>query len=168
MTKRFRYPIFRKAAKLALAAMLPCAGLPTVALADITHADATSALDLAQYRGKVVYVDFWASWCAPCKLSFPFMAELRRAYAPKDLVIVTINVDRNRAAAAGFLNAVGAGLPVIYDPEGALASRFKVASMPTSFVIGRDGQQRFVHRGYFDAKAGEYAQHVAALVAERP
>jgi thiol-disulfide isomerase/thioredoxin len=129
-------------------------------------AEAGDALDLAKYRGKVVYVDFWASWCAPCRLSFAYLSQLRASYDGKDLVIVTVNLDRDRKAAANFLQAVGTGLPVVYDPKGALATRFQVSTMPTSVLIGRDGRTRFVHHGYFDNKTGEYSEHVSTLVAE--
>jgi thiol-disulfide isomerase/thioredoxin len=122
---------------------------------------------ILRYRGKVVYVDFWASWCAPCHLSFGYMNMLRRMYSAQDLVIVTVNLDHDPAAAAGFLRKAGGALPVVYDPKGALATRFGVGTMPTSFLIGRDGRQRFVHRGYFENRAAEYSAHVATLVAER-
>jgi len=141
---------------------------PVTAKAEIQPQMAPSGpgLDLTQYRGKVIYVDFWASWCAPCHLSFAYMNALRRQYGEKDLAIITINVDRDPAAAAGFLNQVGGNLPVVYDPKGVLATRFGVATMPTSFLVGRDGRQRFVHRGYFDNQARDYTAHVAALVAD--
>lgn len=149
-------------------------GVGTMAVADLAltpsramAADtAAAALDLSQYRGKVVYVDFWASWCAPCRLSFAYLNQLRQSYSNRDLVIITVNVDRDKAAAGNFLRAVGGQLPVVYDPKGAIATHFGVATMPTSVLIGRDGRQRFVHRGYFDNKTGEYSQHVAALVDE--
>lgn len=135
--------------------------------APATAAPAPASINLAQYRGKVVYVDFWASWCAPCKLSFPFMDQLRLTYPTKDLVIITIDVDHDRKAATAFLTQAGTTLPVIYDPDGKIASSFDVATMPTSFLFDRSGHQRFVHRGFFESKAGEYYQHVRALVDEK-
>jgi len=161
MSPQPRRGALRRLTGLVLAPMLALA-LPAVAQAQ------SDSLDLAQYRGKVVYVDFWASWCGPCKVSFRYMAQLRAIYPAKDLAIVTINLDHDRAAAAGFLKAVGSTLPVVYDPKGALAAQYKVQAMPTTVLIGRDGKQRFVHQGYFEAKNGEYSQHVAALVAEHP
>jgi len=139
---------------------------PAVLVAPARAEIAPAALDLAAYKGRVVYLDFWASWCGPCKLSFAYMNQLRARYTDKDLVIVTVNLDRNRAAAAGFLYSVGTHLPVIYDPEGHIAAHHGVATMPTTLLIDRTGKQRFVHRGYFPNKTDEYGAHVAALVAE--
>jgi thiol-disulfide isomerase/thioredoxin len=155
----------RPIAGLVLAASI-LAAAPVAVPATAMAAEAEGTLDLAQYRGKVVYVDFWASWCAPCRQSFAYLNRLRASYDSKDLVIVTINLDHDRNSAARFLQSNSTGLPVIYDPKGAIATRFQVSAMPTSVVIGRDGRQRFVHHGYFDNKTGEYSNHVSVLVGE--
>lgn len=131
-----------------------------------TAAEAPKAIDLAAYRGKVVYLDFWASWCGPCKLSFPYMRSLRARYQNRDLEIVTINLDRNPALAAAFLSQVGGGLPVVYDREGALARRFSVKDMPTSVLIDRRGNIRFTHRGFHPDRTAEYQQHINQLINE--
>jgi len=142
-------------------------GMGAAALAGLASpAEAAAALDLAKYRGKVVYVDFWASWCGPCKLSFPFMQSLAARYPAGDLAVVTVNVDRQRAAADGFLRQVRSNLPVIYDAAGDIAQTWKVADMPTSLVFDRKGSMRFRHQGFFPGKVREYEGHVAQLVRE--
>lgn len=151
---------FTRRAALALAA------LAATATALPAHADAP-ALDLSPYKGKVVYVDFWASWCGPCKQSFPFMQGLASRYPAGDLVVLTVNVDRQRPAADAFLRQVHSTLPVVWDSKGDAARTWKVADMPTSLVFGRDGRMRFRHQGFFPGKTGEYEAHVAQLVRER-
>ena len=129
-------------------------------------AQAAASLDLARFRGKVVYVDFWASWCGPCKLSFPFMQGLAAHYPGGEVAVITVNVDRVRAQADAFLRQVHSNLPVIYDAQGDLAQTWKVADMPTSLVFDRKGTMRFRHQGFFPAKVHEYEAHVAQLVRE--
>lgn len=143
-------------------------GLGAAALADLSAsaASAAAALDLARYRGKVLYADFWASWCGPCKLAFPFMQQLVARYPASDLAVVTINLDRQRAAADAFLRQVRSGLPVIYDAAGDLAQTWKVADMPTSLVFDRKGVLRFRQRGFVAARVAEYEEHVARLIGE--
>ena len=130
-----------------------------------TRAEA-DLLDLGKYRGKVVYVDFWASWCGPCKLSFPFMHGLAARYPAGDLAVITVNVDRQRTAADRFMQQVRSNLPVIYDAPGDLAQAWKVADMPTSLVFDRKGAMRFRHQGFFPGKVREYEGHIAQLVRE--
>jgi len=159
MNTRFSMRPTRRALLGACAALLAAA--PLGARAE------TDALDLAKYRGKVVYVDFWASWCGPCKLSFPFMQKLAAHYPAGDVAVVTINLDRQRPAAEAFLRQVHASLPVVYDPKGDLAKTWKVADMPTSLVFDRKGAMRFRHQGFFPGKAAEYEAHIAQLVREK-
>lgn len=150
MGSRFRHLPLMLLALLALAAPLR----------------ATPDFDPAQYRGRVVWLDFWASWCAPCKLSFPYMRDLARRHGG-DLAVVTVNLDRSRAAADAFLARAGTDLPVIYDNSGALARQYRVADMPTSVLIDRSGRVRFTHRGFHPSDTGEYEAHVRQLIQER-
>lgn len=122
------------------------------------------AFDLSQYRGKVVYLDFWASWCAPCKLSFPFLQKLQAYYAGRNFVILAVNVDHDRAKADAFLRAAGGNLPIVYDTTGVIARTFNVKAMPTSVVIGTDGRVRYVHSGFFPDQMPLYQAHIAELL----
>jgi thiol-disulfide isomerase/thioredoxin len=124
--------------------------------------------DPTQYLGRVLYLDFWASWCAPCQESFPFMVRLVRSIPSTDFSVVAVNVDHDRSKADAFLNRFGdsAPLPVVFDPSGALASRYAVKAMPTSLVIGRDGRTRYVHSGFFPEQEGLYTRHIQEIIHE--
>ncbi|MEO6339382.1 MAG: TlpA disulfide reductase family protein [Caulobacteraceae bacterium] len=124
-------------------------------------------VNLDQYRGKVVYLDFWASWCGPCKLSFPYMQKMTSKYPADSFVVLAVNLDKSRPKADTFLAQVGNKLPVVYDPAGATATKYAVKEMPTSVLIGRDGKVRYVHKGFFLDKAPLYEAHIAELLNEK-
>jgi thiol-disulfide isomerase/thioredoxin len=139
------------------------AGLLAISLG---FAATASELDLSPYRGKVVYLDFWASWCAPCRQSFPWMADLQRQYASEDFVVVAVNVDQDRDSADRFLNDVPSNFKIIYDPRGELATTFKVSGMPSAVLIDRTGHVRFQHVGFSSKKKDQYEEQLHALLAE--
>lgn len=153
--------------RISRALAMACTGIVAMAGMAAPALAGPAALDLGQYRGKVVYVDFWASWCGPCKQSFPFMQGLAARHPDGDLVVLTVNVDRQRPQADAFLRQVRSTLPVVYDQQGDLAKTWKVADMPTSLVFGRDGKIRFRHQGFFPGKTGEYEAHITQLLRER-
>ncbi len=99
-------------------------------------------------RGKVVYVDFWASWCTPCRRSFPWLQSLHERYGGKGLVIVAINLDKHREDADAFLAKYPAPFTVAFDPAGKTADAFKVSVMPSSFVIDSTGAILLAHAGF--------------------
>jgi len=122
------------------------------------------ALDLESFRGKVVYLDFWASWCGPCRESFPWMNRIQSELADNGLVVIAVNVDRERAAAEQFLDSHPAQFRIVYDPQGKLPEKFGVRGMPTSFIIDRQGRVRSRHEGFFLKNRASLAQEVRALV----
>jgi thiol-disulfide isomerase/thioredoxin len=121
-------------------------------------------VDLAAFRAKVVYLDFWASWCGPCKLSFPWLNEMQARYGARGLQVVAVNLDRQRALADAFLAQVPAHFVVAFDPAGDTARRYDVAGMPSSVLIGADGLVLQQHAGFRDEdRAGREAAIMAAL-----
>lgn len=108
-------------------------------------------VSLEALRGKLVYVDFWASWCGPCRMSFPWMKSLHERFAARGLAVVAINLDKSRADAIDFLHEYPAPFLVAFDPLGKSAEAFEVPSMPTSFLIGPTGEILHVEAG-FDPK----------------
>ena len=128
------------------------------------RAAASDALDLAALNGKVVYVDFWASWCVPCRDSFPWMNELQHEFGKQGLVIVAVNVDHERSDADDFLRQLSPDFGVRYDPQGLLAEQFHVKGMPTSVLIDRTGKVVTQHTGFRLADRGALRDQVRALL----
>lgn len=131
-----------KAGEAAPAFSLPAAG-PT-----------GGAISLEALRGKVVLLDFWASWCGPCKLSFPWMSQMQARHGARGLQVVAVNLDREARAAEAFLRAVqpqmSAPLVIAYDGAGDTPKRYGVQAMPTSVLIGADGVVALHHPGFRD------------------
>jgi cytochrome c biogenesis protein CcmG/thiol:disulfide interchange protein DsbE len=138
---------------------LACAVRPALAA---TNADAL--LDLGAFRGKVVYLDFWASWCAPCRESFPWMNRLEEQFAREGLVVIAVNVDRDRAEAERFLRAHPADFRIVFDPDGLLPDKFGVRGMPTSVLIDRQGEVRLRHEGFFVRESDQLKLQVQKLL----
>jgi len=107
---------------------------------------------LSALQGKIVYVDFWASWCIPCRESFPWMSEMQRKYADRGLVVIAVNLDAKRTDAEAFLARYPAQFRIGYDAEGDSAKDFGVKAMPTSFLVGRDGILLYEHRGFKESQ----------------
>jgi len=127
---------------------------------------APGGIDLAKYRGKVVMVDFWASWCAPCKQAFPYMEKLTRHYAARDLVVITVNAERQRAPGEAFLHQVKSTLPVVWDSDASVVKAWQVNELPATILIDRKGKVRFRHTGFFPDKTPEYTAQIDSLVKE--
>lgn len=123
-----------------------------------------TALDLDQYAGKVVYLDFWASWCAPCRRSFPWMNEMREKYADDGLVIIGVNVDAERELADRFLAETPASFRIVHDPEGKLASEWQLLGMPNSFLINRNGEVVLRHVGFRSDTPGKLESEIRELL----
>ena len=121
-------------------------------------------LDLAQYKGKVVYLDFWASWCVPCRHSFPWMNKMHRQLSDKGLVIIAVNLDEERKEADAFLKVIPADFKIIYDPEGELATKHKVKGMPSAYVFDRSGKLVKSHIGFKNKDAGPARKYIESLL----
>lgn len=130
-------------------------------------ASASSPIDLSPYKGKVVYVDFWASWCLPCRKSFPWMNQLRSDFNQKDLAIIAVNVDKNPQLAAHFLQKHPASFKIMYDAEGEHASYYNLQGMPSSFLFDRDGKLIKTHKGFFIKNKNRYEQEIQNAINER-
>lgn len=112
-------------------------------------------VSLSSYKNKVVYVDFWASWCKPCRKSFPFMNEMQQRYGSKGLQIIGINLDNDRSDATDFLKKNPAKFTIAYDPEGKTPGIYKLKVMPTSYLIDRRGNLINIHKGFKEDQRDE-------------
>lgn len=128
---------------------------------------AVSSLDLTNSRGRVVYLDFWASWCAPCRQSFPWMEAMKSTYEGQGLEIVAINLDRDGADADKFLKQFHPTFDIRFDPKGKLAELYKVQGMPSSVLIDRHGVTRFTHVGFRPVDGAIYEAQLRELLAEK-
>jgi thiol-disulfide isomerase/thioredoxin len=124
-------------------------------------------LNLENYRGSVVYLDFWASWCKPCKESFPWMISLQDKYADDGLVVITVSLDRNSKSAEIFLTKLKSDLAVVYDPDGELAEKYKLEAMPTSFIYDRTGNLVGSHIGFNSKESKIIEQELIDLLQEK-
>lgn len=115
---------------------------------------------LEDHKGKVVYVDFWASWCAPCMASFPWLNEIQNKYQARRFTVVGINLDKERALAQQFLSKMPASFPMEYDPAGDLAKKYGVVGMPYSIIINEKGEVVHQHAGFDATKKKDYTQAI--------
>nr|WP_295773823.1 redoxin domain-containing protein [Rhodoferax sp.] len=120
----------------------------------------TGAIKLGDYKGQTVYLDFWASWCGPCKQSFPWMNTLQARYAAHGLRVVAVNVDKKMEDANAFLRGNLASFDVAFDAAGHTPKSYAILSMPTSVLIGPDGKVLQVHRGFLDAERTQREQDI--------
>ena len=128
---------------------------------------ASTPIDPNAFPGRVVYLDFWASWCGPCRQSFPWMENLKSTYGSQGLEIIAVNLDMERADADRFLKKYHPTFDVRFDPKGELAELYKVHGMPSSVLIDRHGEVRYTHVGYRPIDGSIYEAQIRDLLAER-
>ena len=159
-------------AALALAFAIAAAPSQAVGIGEAAPAfslrDAKGAsVALERLRGQVVYVDFWASWCGPCRRSFPWMNELQRRYGDRGLTIVAINVDKDPADAVRFLERNPAQFAIAYDRDGSIPLAYAVEGMPSSYLVDARGKVVDVEQGFHDDRKAVVEQRIQSLLAAR-
>lgn len=166
-----RRAALRGAALLASIALVPArpvvaaiVGAPAPEL--VARAEA-GPLTLAEHRGRVVWLDFWASWCAPCRLAFPWMNAMQSRYGAHGLQVVAINLDTRAEPARRFLAESPASFLVGFDPAGDTARRYAIKAMPTSVLIGTDGRVLATHAGFRDADREPLEAAIRDAIARR-
>jgi cytochrome c biogenesis protein CcmG/thiol:disulfide interchange protein DsbE len=132
----------------------------------VTQADG-KPVTLRSLRGKTVYLDFWASWCGPCRQSFPFMNQMQQKYAKDGLVVVGINLDKRRADAERFLAKIPSSFTIVYDEAGRTPAAYQVKKMPTSVLIDYEGQIASIHAGFEDRTREDVERRIRNVLSVR-
>jgi peroxiredoxin len=157
--------------------MLLCAGLAFIACASVEAIAPTAAapdftlrtmngpnMRLAEQRGRVVMVNFWATWCAPCRQEMPHLNRLYEKYRGAGFVLLGVNVDDDTGKAAEVAAKLGVTFPVLLDTEKSVSKLYDVSTMPSTMIIDRDGKVRYVHRGYQVGYEDNYEKQIRELL----
>ena len=121
---------------------------------------------LSQFKGNVVLVNFWATWCGPCQQEMPLLDQMYKKYKPAGFTLLGVNVDKEVPAVKELLARKPVSFPVLLDPENAVSRAYKVADMPSSVIIDRKGIVRYIHRGYRPGDENEYQDRIRQLIRE--
>ena len=138
------------------------AKMPEIGLKDLSG----KTIDVASLAGKVVIVDFWATWCAPCREELPELQKFHQKYASKGLAIIGVSVDKEGDNIKSFLDKLKVTFPVVHDAGHAVTGKYSPPRMPSSYVIDRKGIVRYVHGGYRAGDAAEFDKQIQELLAK--
>jgi thiol-disulfide isomerase/thioredoxin len=145
-------------------------GMAPKPAADFTlpiHKGGGKAVTLSKLRGQVVMVNFWATWCAPCRQEFPLLDQMYKKYQPMGFQLLAVNVEDDKADPDTFLKQVPVSFPVLRDLKNEVSRRYNVQAMPTTVLVDRKGQLRWLHRGYKPGDENGYLDQMRALLRER-
>jgi len=146
------------------AAALPSAGKTAPDFA--AKSDSGRNVRLSELRGQVVMINFWASWCNPCRQELPLLDKLFSQYRSSGFVLLAVNVDDHRKDGELMLKRLGLGLPTLFDADKRVAKLYGVDTMPATLIIDRDGRVRYVYRGYYSGYEQKYERQVRELLKE--
>jgi peroxiredoxin len=121
---------------------------------------------LSDLKGQVVMINFWATWCGPCRQEMPHLEALHQRYSNLGFTLLGVNVEDNPEGATKFLQETSVSFPILFDPKNEVSKLYKVVAMPSTVLVGRDGSMRFIHHGYKPGYEGEYQTQIRALLKE--
>ena len=145
-----------------LAGSSAAAPAPTFTLASRAGQD----VSLAQYKGQVVMLNFWASWCGPCRQEMPLLESIYRKYNKMGFTMIGVNVEPDSNAANDWLKATPVSFPILYDRDSKVSKLYDVSGMPSTVIIDRTGKLRVLHRGYKPGDENEYMDNIRTLIRE--
>ena len=131
---------------------------------DFTLEGQQKQIELSKYHGQIVYIDFWASWCQPCRKSFTWMNKMQSLYGSEGFKVIAINLDESRAKADEFLQQIPANFDVAFDPQGNTAEAYKIKAMPSSYLIDKNGKVVHANLGFRDNDEDELETKIRNLV----
>ncbi|MGN6527777.1 MAG: peroxiredoxin family protein [Burkholderiaceae bacterium] len=169
MTRLLRTAAAALSLALALAAPVRAAGAPAAgpAAPDFTLRTADGRnVRLDELRGQVVLVNFWATWCGPCREEMPRLNALYEKYRKSGFVLLGVNIDDNPATAIATAGKLAVGFPILLDTDKQVSKLYKLTDMPSTAIIDRDGRLRYVHRGFREGVEADYDQQIRALLKE--
>jgi peroxiredoxin len=152
------------------AVMLPVAALAqtTATAPDFSLTDSDgNVVSLSDMRGKVVLINFWATWCGPCRQEMPILEALYKRYETLGFTLLGVNVEENSSDAVSFLKETPVTFPILYDPDNNVSRLFDVAAMPSTVIVDREGKMRFLHHGYQPGYENAYQDQIRELIRER-
>jgi cytochrome c biogenesis protein CcmG/thiol:disulfide interchange protein DsbE len=126
-----------------------------------------STINLKNHKGHVIYLDFWASWCKPCRKSFPFLNDMHNKYKKQGLVVIGINLDTEKKDAHKFLAKYPANFTVAYDPQGKTPEAYKLSVMPTSYLIDARGRIIYTHKGFKDDNKADIENRIKKALSKK-
>lgn len=164
---RTRTSLAALAASLLVSAIVVAAPAPGAAAPDFTlKSDGGANLKLSELRGEVVMINFWATWCAPCREEMPLLNQLYEQYRKVGFTLLAVNIDDEPAKARAMARKLGVGFPVLFDTDKRVSRLYDVAAMPSTLLIDRDGRVRYVHRGYVAGVEEKYRSQIRELLAK--
>jgi thiol-disulfide isomerase/thioredoxin len=161
ISKRHASWLSLSAAVISMTLLLPNAALAVEAGKPLP---ALGMSEIQAIKGQYIYIDYWASWCGPCRQSFPWMNALQAKLGSKGLKVVAVNVDAKRADADKFLTHTPAQFTIAYDPQGESAKKLAIKTMPTSMLVSPEGRVLFVHSGFRTEETGQLEAKIAAAM----
>ena len=123
-------------------------------------------LKLSELRGQVVLLNFWASWCGPCRTEMPLLVKIHDKYKGMGFTVLGVNVEEDSTPAISIINKTKIGFPVLFDKENAVSKLYNVSAMPSTVIIDRDGNMRYLHEGYKSGDEEKYKEIVKKLLQE--
>jgi thiol-disulfide isomerase/thioredoxin len=167
--KRSRFVVIRSLLLGAILAVAPVmAGDATGPAADfslpVRNGDAVS---LSGLKGQVVLINFWATWCGPCRKEMPLLEQIQKKYAPLGFTLLGVNVEEDTTMMEAFLKDVPVTFPILLDPANGISKLYNVSAMPSTVIVDRKGNIRYVHQGYQPGDEGKYQDVIRQLIRER-